>query len=150
SADRDAPPPDRAVLDRLRDQSTSAFQAATPNSPGKRLMFTSPIRWIAASVAATIVLGIVVPAWIAQTKKPEEKPEKPEDKFVISDTVDDGRIGKVTDAQGVVSIKPVLHERWSPVLGRLILKPGDWLQTDSRGANAVALRLLKATKVIVG
>src|SRR5262249_32497620 len=74
-----------------------------------------------------------------------------DEKFVVGDTLtEDGRIGKVTDAQGVVSIKPVLHERWSPVQPRLVLKPGDWLRTDARGANAVALQLINATGVIVG
>src|SRR6266542_747170 len=63
------------------------------------------------------------------------------EKFAIADTLtEDGRIGKVTDVQGIVSVKPVLHERWTPVREHLVLKPGDWLRTDARGANATALR----------
>ena len=73
------------------------------------------------------------------------------DKFAIADTLtEDGRIGKVTDVQGIVSIKPVLHERWTPVRDGLVLRPGDWVRTDARGANATALRLVKQTGVILG
>ena len=73
------------------------------------------------------------------------------DKFIIADTLtEDGRIGKVNDVQGIVTVKPVLHERWTPVRERLVLKPGDWLRTDARGANAAALRLVKNTGVILG
>ncbi len=74
-----------------------------------------------------------------------------EEKFVVSDTLTvDGRIGKVTDLQGVVAVKPVMHQRWTPIHDRLLLKPGDWLRTDVRGANVVALRLVKSTSVILG
>jgi hypothetical protein len=73
------------------------------------------------------------------------------EKFVIADTLtEDGRIGKVTDVQGIVTVKPVLHERWTPVRKQLVLKPGDWLRTDARGANATALHLVKKTNVILG
>ncbi|MCH7729574.1 MAG: hypothetical protein IH991_24315, partial [Planctomycetes bacterium] len=72
-------------------------------------------------------------------------------KFVVRDTLtEDGRIGKVTDSQGIVTIKPIMHQRWTPVRNRLMLKPGDWIRTDVRGANAVALRLLKHVNVTVG
>ncbi len=56
----------------------------------------------------------------------------PEEKFVVRETLtEDGRVGKVTDLQGVVNIKPVLHQRWTPVGTHLLLKPGDWLRTDA-------------------
>jgi tetratricopeptide (TPR) repeat protein len=72
-------------------------------------------------------------------------------KFAIADTLtEDGRIGKVTDVQGVVSLKPVMHQRWTPVHSRLVLRPGDWVRTDARGANAIALQLVKRTGVILG
>ena len=174
AADRDAPPPDRAFLDHLRKQSSTAFRTATPpntlvvgqtflsadtqadrnvcptpTSPRRPIMFLSSFRWSASAAAALLILGLVLAHWMVEVNKPEEV--APEDKFVVSEKlIEDGRIGKVTDAMGVVSIKPVLHERWSPVQPRLVLKPGDWLRTDSRGANAVALKLLKATSVIVG
>ncbi|MSR57905.1 MAG: hypothetical protein EXS05_09545 [Planctomycetaceae bacterium] len=73
------------------------------------------------------------------------------EKFVVSDTLtEDGRVGKVTDVQGIVAIRPVMHQRWTPVCGSLPLKPGDWVRTDVRGANAVALRLVKQTTLLVG
>jgi Flp pilus assembly protein TadD len=113
-------------------------------------MYRLTARW-AAAAALLLVVGIGLARWIGPSKKPAEAKPPPDERFVAEDTLaDDGRIGKVTDAQGVVSIKPVLHERWSPVQPRLVLKPGDWLRTDARGANAVALTLVKATKVIVG
>ncbi len=77
--------------------------------------------------------------------------EVPEEKFVVRDTLtEDGRVGKVTDARGVVTLKPVMHERWTPVIDGVVLEPGDWLRTDARGANAVALRLVKDTRLILG
>jgi predicted Zn-dependent protease len=72
-------------------------------------------------------------------------------KFVAADTLtEDGRIGKVADVQGVVTVKPVTHERWTPVRTGLVLRPGDWVRTDARGANATALHLVKRTGVILG
>lgn len=79
--------------------------------------------------------------------------DKPVDEglFIVGDTLtEDGRIGKVTDAQGIVSLKPVMHRRWTPVSGPAILKPGDWLRTDVRGANAVSMRLVKDTNITLG
>jgi Flp pilus assembly protein TadD len=149
AAEKDAPPPDAAFLERLRARSLEAFQAACQQapSPRKRTMILSSLRWAAAAAAVVLVLGalgLALAHWIAQVKGPQEK-------FVVGDTLtEDGRIGKVTDAQGVVSVKPVLHERWSPVQPRLVLKPGDWLRTDARGANAVAVQLINATGLIVG
>ncbi|HUT94170.1 MAG TPA: VIT domain-containing protein [Thermoguttaceae bacterium] len=74
-----------------------------------------------------------------------------EDLFVVGDTLtEDGRIGKVTDAQGIVSLRPVMHERWTPVDRSLVLKPGDWLRTDVRGANGVRVRLAGETELTLG
>ena len=112
----DAPPPDRAVLDRLREQSLEAFQTAAASSTSvsgrKPPMSLSPFRWVAA-VAAVLVVGVVLAQlairmnWFGQA---------PENRFVAANGLaDDGRIGTITDAQGVVGIKPVMHERWSPV-----------------------------------
>ncbi len=75
----------------------------------------------------------------------------PDGMFVVADTLtEDGRVGKVTDVQGVVSVKPVMHERWTPVDGPMLLKPGDWVRTDMRGANAVAIRLVPNTELVLG
>ena len=74
-----------------------------------------------------------------------------EDLFVVGDTLtEDGRIGKISDVQGMVSIKPVMAERWTPVCGNILLRPGDWLRTDIRGANAVAARLTGKAQVVAG
>jgi tetratricopeptide (TPR) repeat protein len=74
-----------------------------------------------------------------------------EDIFVVGDVLtEDGRIGKITDVQGIVGLKPVMGKRWTPVTARPVLKPGDWIRTDPRGANAVAFRLVKQTDVTLG
>ncbi|MGA2032621.1 MAG: VIT domain-containing protein [Thermoguttaceae bacterium] len=80
-------------------------------------------------------------------------PEKPvdEDLFIVGDTLtEDGRIGKVTDAQGLVAIRPVMQQRWSPVTERMPIRPGDWLQTDPHGANAASVRLVPQTELVIG
>jgi predicted Zn-dependent protease len=75
----------------------------------------------------------------------------PERKFVVKDTLtEDGRVGKVVDVQGVVSVRPVMQQRWTPVGDNTLLKPGDWVRTDVRGANAVMLRLVKQTTLVLG
>lgn len=159
ATEKDAPPVDRAFLEQLRERSRAAFEAAAPatpstpstptTAPSPKERHMSPFRWLAATAAALLVIGLVTAYWIA-TQKPAPDPQ-PENKFVIEDKLaDDGRIGKVTDAQGVVAVKPVLAERWSPVQPHLVLKPGDWVRTDARGANAVALKLATAAQVIVG
>ena len=74
-----------------------------------------------------------------------------EDLFVVGDTLtEDGRIGKVTDVQGLVTIRPVMAQRWSPVVERMPIRLGDWFQTDPRGANAVSVRLVKETDLVLG
>jgi tetratricopeptide (TPR) repeat protein len=79
------------------------------------------------------------------------KKDVPEEKFVVKDTLtEDGRVGKLADVQGVVSLKPVLYERWTPVAADTLLRPGDWVRTDVRGANAALLRLVKQTRLIIG
>jgi predicted Zn-dependent protease len=71
--------------------------------------------------------------------------------FVVGETLtDDGRVGKVADVQGIVTLKPVMRQRWTPVVTHALVKPGDWVRTDVRGANAVALRLVKNTLVTLG
>src|SRR5262249_9463857 len=42
------------------------------------------------------------------------------------------------------------HQRWTPVQTNLVLLPGDWVRTDARGANAVALRVVQHTRLILG
>src|SRR5947208_297289 len=66
ATDRDAAPPDRAFLDRLREQSTAAFQAsfsqqAQPQKRG-RFMFSGLMRGLA--VAAAVLIGVSVFIWL--------------------------------------------------------------------------------------
>jgi len=71
--------------------------------------------------------------------------------FVVGDTLtEDGRIGKVLDLQGVVAVKPVMGQRWTPVDAAILIHPGDWIRTDVRGANAVRARLVKDTLMTLG
>src|SRR5262249_38622671 len=75
----------------------------------------------------------------------------PEDKFLVLNSLsEDARVGKVTDTQGVASVKPMAQSRWTPAGKSLVLMPGDLLRTDVRGANAVEARLLSRTNIIVG
>ena len=74
-----------------------------------------------------------------------------EDLFVVGDSLsEDGRIGKVSDVQGMVAVKPVMAERRTPVCGNILVRPGDWLRTDLRGANAVAARLTSKSQIVAG
>ncbi|MHB8954750.1 MAG: VIT domain-containing protein [Pirellulaceae bacterium] len=74
-----------------------------------------------------------------------------ENLFKISDTLTlDGRIGKETECQGLVSVKPSTYSRWTPVQQNLLLKPRDWVRTDVRGANAAALRLVGTARLTLG
>ena len=74
-------------------------------------MLRSSFRW-AAAVAAVLVVGFVLAHWIVRINAPQ--PEIGVAYLIEPSLIDDGRIGKVTDTQGIVGIKPVLHERWSP------------------------------------
>ena len=63
---------------------------------------------------------------------------------------EDGRIGKVTNRQGIVLLRPKLNRRWTPISKQMRLKPGDQLRTDVRGANAVAAQLTSGAKITLG
>jgi hypothetical protein len=74
-----------------------------------------------------------------------------EDKFVVAESLtEDGRIGKVADVQGLVAMQPPLAKRWTPVVGPVLLKPGDWVRTQTRGANAVRLALSSQIELTLG
>ncbi len=74
-----------------------------------------------------------------------------ESKFVVAKSLtDDGRIGKVSDAQGIVLVRPALAQRWTPVCREMALRAGDWLRTDIRGANAVKARLSSDVELTLG
>jgi hypothetical protein len=61
-----------------------------------------------------------------------------------------GDLGKVVDSQGIVSVRPKMASRWSAATKNFAVKPGDWLRTDVRGANALAFRLRGGGQVILG
>ncbi len=74
-----------------------------------------------------------------------------ESKFKIASSLsEDGRIGKIVDSQGIVTLRTVMRRRWTPVARQTLLKPGDWLRTDLRGANASTVHLTSKFRVIAG
>lgn len=74
-----------------------------------------------------------------------------EDKFVVSDSLrEDGRIGKLIESQGIVMLRPMSSDRWTPVASDMLLKPGDWIRSDVRGANAASLTLTSGFRVTLG
>lgn len=75
----------------------------------------------------------------------------PAEQFVVRDTLsEDGRIGKIADAQGTIAVRQAAAQRWTPVGSNVLLRPGDQVRTDVRGANAALVQLLKQTRVILG
>jgi tetratricopeptide (TPR) repeat protein len=65
--------------------------------------------------------------------------------FVVAKSLtEDFRVGKIVDSEGIVTVKPVMRERWTPVSRGMVLKRGDWIRTDPRGPNAVAVRVNNA------
>ncbi len=103
------------------------------------------------AVQALAVRGGGVPQVIAALVVLAEGQPVPEEKFAVKNTLsEDGRVGKVVDVQGVVSVKPVGRQRWTPVRPNLLVMPGDWVRADVRGANAATLRLMPQAAVIVG
>ncbi len=97
--------------------------------------------------AAATVTAVV--AFLSMGQSPQKVVAGP-DRVLDETLAEVGRIGKIVDAQGIVSLKPVTARRWTPVTGAMLLKPGDWLRTDIRGANAVLARLVKDTRITLG
>ncbi|MBC7816726.1 MAG: hypothetical protein IAG10_07555, partial [Planctomycetaceae bacterium] len=74
-----------------------------------------------------------------------------DEKFVVAKSLtEDGRIGKVSDAQGIVVLRPMLAKRWTPLCREMLLKPGDWLRTELRGANAIKVTLSSEVELTLG
>src|SRR6476659_859646 len=67
-----------------------------------------------------------------------------------SSLADDGRIGKIADAQGLVLLRPAFAQRWTPVCPGTLVTPGDWLRTDVRGANALKVLLSSDVELTLG
>jgi hypothetical protein len=98
------------------------------------------------AAGALVWLGIGPGDNAARAEKPVD-----ESSFVGGDTLAaDGRVGKAIDVQGVVSVKPVMRRRWTPLARHMAIMPGDWVRTDVRGANAVAIQLAARAKVTLG
>src|SRR5439155_10243042 len=75
----------------------------------------------------------------------------PDERFAaLSSLSEDGRVGKVVDTQGVVTVKPLNADRWTPVGANFVVMPGDWVRTDTRGANAAAVKLLSRAGLTFG
>ncbi|MFT3879446.1 MAG: VIT and VWA domain-containing protein [Gemmatales bacterium] len=71
--------------------------------------------------------------------------------FQLKDTLtEDGRVGIVQDIQGIVAVRPVGKERWTPLAVGDLLKPGDLVRANPRGPNAARLRMAPNTDVTFG
>jgi predicted Zn-dependent protease len=79
-----------------------------------------------------------------------DEPLDPAKLRVAATLTEDGRVGKATDVQGLVSVRPRTSTRWTPVCGDTVLFPGDWIRTDFQGPNAVTLELAPSSRVILG
>ena len=74
-----------------------------------------------------------------------------DEKFVVAKSLtEDGRIGTVGQAQGIVALRPMLARRWTPLSRELSLKAGDWLRTERRGANGAAILMSSNIKITLG
>ncbi len=106
------------------------------------------------------LVGIV--AWSADAARDAKRPlaelrliathvPVADDKFVVAKSLtEDGRIGKVSGSQGVVVLRPMLAKRWTPLRRDTLLKPGDWLRTELRGANAIKVTLSSEVELTLG
>ncbi|MBS0205608.1 MAG: hypothetical protein JSS49_22120 [Planctomycetes bacterium] len=78
-------------------------------------------------------------------------PPVADEEFVVAKSLtEDGRIGKISQTQGIVVLRPMLAQRWTPVGRDTLLRPGDWLRTELRGANAVKVTLSSDVELTVG
>lgn len=70
--------------------------------------------------------------------------------FAVADTLNVEGIGKVTDVQGIVTLRPLTSDRWTVVCREVPLQPGDWIRTSPRGANAARVALTGGTTLTIG
>ncbi|RPI77803.1 MAG: hypothetical protein EHM42_13530, partial [Planctomycetaceae bacterium] len=72
-------------------------------------------------------------------------------KFEVHEKLaDDGRLGQIADVQGLVSLKPAGQSRWTPIFGKLVVRPGDQVRSVLRGANAALVKLESGAEVTIG
>ena len=77
-------------------------------------------------------------------------PQIDEDQFQVPvKLANTDRVGKIIDAQGTVTIRPIDARRWTPICGSLLVRPGDWIRAEPRGANASTV-LLGSTRLVLG
>lgn len=70
--------------------------------------------------------------------------------FAVADTLNIEGIGKVTDVQGIVTLRPLTSDRWTVVCREVPLRQGDWIRTSPRGANATRVVLSGGTTLTIG
>ena len=79
------------------------------------------LRASAASAAATVLIGVWF--WSHLPVSEAADPGHPLPKTAsLHPLTEDGRIGKVTDVQGIVAIRPGMAQRWSPLVDRMIVR----------------------------
>ena len=115
-------------------------------------MLTLPARTTTALWSAAVLIGAL--AWHdlapARAAGSGLAPKKAKPGATAAAEGNRGRIGRVTDLHGLVSIRPAGAERWSPVADCLSLRAGDWLRTDASGAHAVSLGMDNQARLILG
>lgn len=70
--------------------------------------------------------------------------------FAVAQTLNVEGLGKVTDVQGIVTLRPLVSDRWTIVCRETPLQKGDWVRTNPRGAHAAKLVLNSGTTIILG
>ncbi len=73
-----------------------------------------------------------------------------DDTFAVAKTLNVDGIGKVTDVQGIVTLRPLTSDRWTIVCRETPLQKGDWIRTAPRGANAAKLLMNGGATLVVG
>jgi hypothetical protein len=70
--------------------------------------------------------------------------------FAVTNTLADRDPGKITDVQGLVTLRPRVSDRWTLVCRETPLAVGDWVRTNPRGAHAAKLTLASGIEIILG
>ncbi len=62
----------------------------------------------------------------------------------------DGSLGRVRDREGLAYQRSRGSQRWTLLSKESTLRPGDWIKTGTRGANAAVLMLANGTRLTLG
>ncbi|HEX4149308.1 MAG TPA: VIT domain-containing protein, partial [Pirellulales bacterium] len=95
----------------------------------------------------TLLLAMLGSIAVGADNAPATKPPAESAKSSLSA---DARLGRVTDVQGVVMVKPLAGERWLPLERLSPVMPGDWLQADGKGAHAATVELTTGNRITLG